>query len=155
MSGFPRDKQARLLQLLAQELELFGKIRELTEEQSRMLAEEEPDEPDSFNESLDRRQEVIEQINGLHKESNPLMQSYISFSKSPGGKKIGEIEDSAGSLKAAIAECAELNEKNMAAAKEITAQYGQQIDKLSAGRKSIGLYVQGLDNKPEHFDKMT
>ena len=112
MSAFPRDKHARLLKLLTRELELFEKVRALTQEQSEFLAADEKEELGPLNESLQRRQEVIDQIDGLHQETDPLMQSYVSCQKSAGGKKLGDIELAAGKLRSVMAECARLNDSN-------------------------------------------
>ena len=152
MSGFSKDKEARLLELLSQELEIFERMRELTGKHAELIAE---DEVDALGESLDRRQELIEKINGLHQESNALMQSYMSYSNSAGGKSIGEIEKAAGRIRDIIAECAGLDEKNTEAAKEKVEQYKVRANKLSLNRKSMGAYIQGVANNPEMFDKMT
>ena len=152
MNGFPRDREARLLELLGEELVIFKQIHELTEKQTELLA---ADDLEAFNESLDSRQELIEKINGLHQEAEALMQSYISFSKSKGGNKVAAVEQAIGKLRDAVGGCAALNEKNIAAAKEMNEEYVKRIDELSIGRKSLGAYAQNVPNSSELFDKKT
>ena len=150
MSEFTRDNAVRLLGLLRKEHELFEQMLKLTEKQKELLA---ADDIEELDKSLDRRQEIIEKINGLHQESNLLMQSYMSYQKAPGKKKVNEIEAASKQLKDTIAKCAALNEKNTAAANEKNKAYTEQIDKLSSARKSIGSYIQPIENDPEMFDK--
>ena len=152
MSVFSGNNAARLLELLKQELELFGEIYKLTEEQKELL---EAGEIGEFDESLDRRQTRIEKINGLHQESDALMQSYMSYSNTEGVGSIREIDEVAGQLRNMIVECAVLNEKVTSDAKEKAEEYVERIDKLSLSRKSLGSYIQTVSNDPELFDKMT
>ena len=152
MSIFSGDSAARLLELLGTELEVFGQMLELTAKQTELIAW---DDIDALDESLDRRQELIEKINGLHQESDILMQSYISYLDTAGGKNNGSIDYASAQIRETAAKCAELNEKNMAAAKEKAEGYKERIGKLSLGRKSMGAYIQGVANTPEMFDKRT
>ena len=152
MSEFSRDKQTRLLALLGEELSIFEQIREMTGKQAELLA---ADDIAALDKSLDRRQELIEKSNGLHQETDVLMQSYMSFSDSTGGAKIGDIEAAAEKLRGIITECAGLNERNMSSAKEIAEDYVKRIDKLSIGRKSLGAYAQSVPNDSEIFDRKT
>ena len=171
MNNFPRKKEERLLELLGQELELFGRIREQTAAQAELLK---ADDSEGFGRSLDERQGIIEKIDGLHQECDALMQSYISFSDPQGdrpatasggagpsgaapsgGGKIEKIERAALRLREAIAECVELNDKNAALAQDMAEEYIKQIGNLSLKRKSLGKYALGVPNNPEHFDKMT
>jgi len=147
VSNFSGDDAARLLELLRQEFEIFGRIRELTKEQTELIA---ADDIEAFNISLDRRQEFIEKINGLHQESEALMQSYMLA-----GKTGGETDAAAKRLRDVISECAALNDKNMAAAKEKAEYYKERSGRLSLGRKSLGSYIHDVENDPEHFDAMT
>jgi len=149
---FSPDNEKRLLELLEREFELFKKILELTGEQTELLT---ADDADAFNKSLDVRQALIEEINGLHQESDILMQSYMSVQEQPGGDRAGEIEAAAARLRDVIAQSAAINEKNTVAAKDKAEEYIRQIGKLSLNRKSIGAYIQGVPNEPEHFDKKT
>ena len=152
MNGFPTDKQSRLLELLGQQQEAFEQIREMTRKHKELL---ETDDIDEFDRSLDDRQGLIEKINGLHQESDILMQSYISISGTGGGQKIDAIESSAALLAETIADCAALNDEITVSAKEKAEDYIKQIGKLSLSRKSLGAYVQNVPNNPELFDKMT
>ena len=150
MSLFSGNDAARLLDLLNRELEAFGRIRELAEEQTELIAE---DDIEAFDKSLDRSQEIIEKINGLHQESDSLMQSYMS-SVNAGGRD-GRIDAAAEQLRGAIAECAAMNEKNINSAKERTGEYTKRIGELSLSRKSLGSYMNNTLNNSEIFDKMT
>ena len=150
MSEFTRDNAVQLLGLLRKEHELFEQMLKLTEKQTELLA---ADDIEAFDKSLDRRQEIIEKINGLHQESNILMQSYMSYQDTPGKKSVKEIEAASKQLQDTITKCAALNEKNAASIKEKAKTYSEQIDKLSTARKSIGSYIQPLENDPEMFDK--
>jgi len=147
-----RDEETRLLELLGEEQKLFEQIHGLTVQQAELLA---ADDIEAFDKSLDSRQELIEKINGLHQETNILMQSYISFSGSPGGMKSAAAEAALESLRDKISLCAELNEKNMAAAKEMAEDYIKRIGKLSLSRKSLGAYALSVPNNSELFDKKT
>jgi len=152
VKDFPRDKQTRLLELLGEEQAIFERLRELTGEQTDILA---ADDVEALDESLDRRQELIEKINGLHQESDVLMQSYITFSESADGGKVTAIETAAEQLRGVIAECVELNGSNLTLAKETAKEYVKRIDELSVGKKSVGAYAQNVPNSSELFDKKT
>ena len=146
------DTEARLLEAIRQETEAFGQMLEMTKGQAELIA---ADDIEGFDKSLDRRQKHIEKINGLHQGTGVLMQSYISHMRSAGGKKNIDIEAASAQLRDLIAKCAEINEKNMTAAKEKAEGYTQRIDKLSKDRKTLGSYIQTVENVPEMFDKMT
>ena len=150
MSQFSKDNASHLIELLGKELELFTRVRELTVQQKELIA---ADDIVALDFSLDRRQEIIGEINGLHQETNVLMQSYMLFST--GGKSISEIEAAAGKLRDIIVECAELNENNLSDAKGVAEGYISKIGELSLNRKGLGAYIQTVENRPEMFDKMT
>ena len=150
MSQFSKDNAARLLELLRKELEIFTRMRELTVKQKELIA---TDELEALDASLDRRQGLIEEINGLHQESDVLMQSYMLYSAEK--KSISEIENVAAQLREIIAECAGLNDSNISDAKEKSESYINKIDELSMNRKGLGAYIQNVENRPEMFDKMT
>ena len=152
MSKFSSAKAARLNELLRQVLEIFVEMRRLTENQTDLIAAE---DIAALDESIGRRQTLIEEINGLHQESDILMQSYMSYSTSTDGESISEIDAAAGQLRDAITECAGINDKNTLSAMEKAAKYAERIDKLSKSRKSLGSYIHRLSNDPELFDKMT
>lgn len=142
--GLPKEKEERLLELLGMEIGLFGQIREMTAAQTSLL---EADDTEGFDRSLDSRQLIIERINELHQEKNDLMQSYMSFSETD------TIETAAKRLEELITECAELNDKNTALAKEKAEGYVKQIGELSLKRKSLGKYALEVPNNPTIFDK--
>ena len=150
MSDFTAGNAEDLLEPLRKELDVLGQVRELTEKQAELIA---ADDIDGFNRSLDSRQGHIEKINGLHQESDVLMQSYMSYLDSAGGKSIKEIDEALAQIRDALAECTALNDSNITAAKEKAEGYIKQIGKLSLNRKNIGAYIQDVENKPEMFDK--
>ena len=152
VSKFSQEKQSRLLGLLGEELALFKQIRGLTEKQTELLT---ADDTEAFDESLERRQELIEKINGLHQETDLLMQSYISFSSSAGGGKIDAVETAAERIRGVIAECAALNDSNITMVKGMAEEYVKRIDKLSLSRKSLGAYAQNVPSNSMHFDRKT
>jgi len=152
VNEFSPDKVKRLLELLNQEIELFGRICETTEKQAELLL---ADDLDAFDSSLDSRQVLIEKINGLHQESDILVQSYVSYAVFAAGEKIGEIENAVAKRRDLIAECVAQNDKNTIAAKEKAEDFVERIGQLSLRRKSLELYTQDLPNNPEMFDKVT
>jgi len=141
----------RLSELLGKELELHEKIRKLTEDQTKLLAK---DDIEALNISLEKREKLIEEIKGLHQESNPLMQSYTSLSSGEKEKhsEIGELKNKTLEV---IKACSILNDKNMQTIKEKTEDLTKEIDEKSAKRKGIGGYAQSVPNTPEMFDKKT
>ena len=144
------DSEERLLITLSQELELFERVLDLTEKQTEQIA---ADMIDELNESLDHRQELIEKINGLHQESDSLMQSYISSAVVTKVGKNNKIEVTIEHIRDIMAKCAVLDEKNTAAAKEKAEGFADRIGKLNLNRKSLGSYIQGVANNSEMFDK--
>jgi len=139
----------RLSKLLSEELEIYEKIRKMTEEQSKQLAK---DDIEAFNISLDKREKLIEEIKGLHQESTPLMQSCASTSSGGENSTIEELKEK---TREVIEECAQLNDKNMQTLKGKTESLIKEIDEKSAKRKGIGGYAQSVPNTPEMFDKKT
>jgi len=139
----------RLSKLLSEELELYEKIRKITEEQSNLLAK---DDIEAFNISLDKREKLIEEIKGLHQESNPLMQSNALTSS---GEKNSKIEELKKKIHEELEACALTNDKNLNTLKEKKESLTKEIDEKSAKRKGIGGYVQSVPNTPEMFDKKT
>jgi len=133
----------KLSKLLSEELELYGQIQKLTEEQTELLAE---DDIDAFNSSLDKREELIEKIKGLHQESNPLMQSCVSNDK---------IDELMKKIRKTLETCSKLNDKNEEILREKTQDHTKKIDEQSSKRKGIGGYAQSVPNTPEMFDKKT
>ena len=151
MSNFSSTDIGRLSQLLRKELEIYGRIRELTEAQTQLLAK---DDIDALNISLGEREACIEEIKGLHQESNPLMQSYVSFS-TDGKNKNNEIDDLKKQIREVLETCGGLNDVNIATMREKTEEHSKKIDQQSAKRKGIGGYAQSVPNTPEMFDKKT
>ena len=133
----------KLSKLLAEELELYGQIQKLTEEQTDLLSE---DDIDAFNSSLDKREELIEKIKGLHQDSNPLMHSCVSNDK---------IDELMKKIRKTLETCSKLNDKNEEILREKTQDHTKKIDEQSSKRKGIGGYAQSVPNTPEMFDKKT
>ena len=146
----------RLSKLLSEELDYYKQIRELTEEQAALLGK---DDMEAFNSSLDKREELIGKIKGLHQEKEPLMQSYASTSKSANPQNEGlqnkEVEDLNKQIREIVEACAEINDRNILSVKEKTEELAKKIDEQSSKRKGIGGYVQSVPNTPEMFDKKT
>ena len=151
MSDFSRADESRLLTLLMQQTELFGQIRGKTQEQKELLA---ADDIVSFELSLAHRQELIEQINGLHQESELLMQSYLSL-KAAGKGKSKAIDEAAVKLREIVSQCVSMNDVNTETAKTLAEDYIKHIGKLTQSRKSIGAYAPEMPVNPERFDTMT
>ena len=149
MSNFSSVEIEQLRKLLGEELDYYKKIRELTEEQTELL---DKDDIEAFDKSLDKRETLIEKIKGLHQDSNPLMQSYVSFS-SGGGNCDGNIDELKKQIRAELEVCAKLNDKNTQTMKIKTEDHSKKIDEQSAKRKTIGGYAQAVPNIPEMFDK--
>ena len=142
----------RLAELLGKELKLYEQIREMTEKQTEILAK---DDIDAFEGSLDKRAELIEKIKGLHQETEPLMQSYVSSAAGVGKSESDNITTLKEQIRAALEECNTLNNQNIATMHEKTEQHTKKIDEHSAKRKGIGGYAQSVPNTPEMFDKKT
>jgi len=141
----------RLTKLLGKELELYGQIQKLTEKQKELL---DKDDIEAFNTSLDKREALIEKIKGLHQDSNPLMQSYVSLS-ADGENADNKVEELKAQIREKLEACAELNNKNIAIVAGKTEEQSKKIDEQSAKRKTIGGYAQAVPNIPEVFDKKT
>jgi len=152
VSDFSKDNGSKLLNLLKEELGVWEQIRGLTESQAELLMS---DDEGVLEGSLESRQGLIEKINGLHQETDILMQSYNTFSKSKIGKKCPVVESTIDKLRKVITECIALNDENIATAKEMTEGYTERIDSLSLKRKSLGAYAQGVPYDSELFDKKT
>jgi flagellar biosynthesis/type III secretory pathway chaperone len=143
----------RLSQLLSDELEIYGQIRKLTENQVELL---DKDEFEEFDSSLEKREGLIGKIKGLHQEKETLMQSYVSFSKSNENKHTTEkIENLKEQIQETLQICSDLNNKNIAVMEKKTKEQTHKIDEHSAKRKGIGGYAQAVVNTPEMFDKKT
>jgi len=150
--GFSQENTGRLLELIAREISGFERIHELTVKQTELIA---ADEMDALGDMLDGRQEMIEQINGLHQETDILMQSYISFSSGPGGEKNDEIDAVIARLDAVITLCAAADAEFSGLAGEKAEDYIKRIGNLSLTRKSIEKYAPGVPNDSEYFDRKT
>jgi len=149
VSGFAVTSEKRLTELLGEELKLLNNIVELTDEQTRQI---DLDEFDGLGKLLDDRQKLIEKINGLHQETTPLMQSYVSSSDY---EKIYEIDDLRDQIKQVLTKCKNLNEINVEALSQKSTIQSEKIEKQSAQRKGIGGYAQAVPTSSERFDKKT
>jgi len=146
----PADKE-RLMKLLSEKLKIYKQIRKLTEEQTELLIE---DDIEAFDSSLDKREKLIEKINGLHQESEALMQSCVSTSNDD-SEENSDIKNLEKEIHGILLDCANMNEKNIEVMKEKTLEHTRKIDEQSAKRKGVGGYVQSVPNTPEVFDKKT
>ena len=148
--GLPADME-QLAKILLKELDLYEQIHEISKTQTELLNK---DDIDAFNSSLDKRAELIEKIKGLHQESEPLKQSYISFTKKD-NKSDSQIDSLLDQIKKIIESCAKLNDENIASMEEKTKEQSKKIDEQRAKGKTIGGYAQSVPNTPEVFDKKT
>ena len=144
----PSDRE-RLTKLLGEELKLLKQIQKLTEKQTELLS---GDDIDPFDDSLNKRQQLIEKINGLHQDSDSLMQSYVS---TPLDEADNEIEVLRAQIKELLEICAKRNNENMDALKAKETEHTKKIDEQSKKRKGIGGYAQAVPNIPEMIDKKT
>jgi len=151
VSEFASADKERLTKLLNDKLDIYKKIFKLTEEQAKLL---DKDDIEAFNGSLDKRAGLMEKINGLHQESETLMQSYVSTS-SDTDKKNSEINILNKEIIEILNDCANLNDKNIALMNEKTQEHIKKIEEQSAKRKGVTGYVQSVPNTPEVFDKKT
>jgi len=151
VSKLASEEAEKLTELLEKEFDLYEQIHKLTKTQTQLL---DKDDIDAFNNSLDKRAQLIEKIKGLHQESEPLMQSYVSFTKG-GGKADAIIEEHQIKIKELIKGCAKLNDENIATMTEKTKEHTKKIDEQRAKGKTIGGYAQSVPNIPEVFDKKT
>ena len=152
MSKFNREMETRLISLLEEELGLFEQMKEKTVNQTELLAS---DDMEAFNESLDKREKLKEKINGLHQESDVLMQSYISSCHSGGRGKVKAIDKLREKIKGIIEECRSINEKNFEAAKGRIEEYTKRLKELDTSKKTFNAYALDVPDNSEHFDKTT
>jgi len=149
VSKFTKDSEAKLLNMLGEELKVWEQIYTLTENQASLI---ELDDVEKLSESIDQRQELIEKIKGLHQESNALMQSYISVSGNDEGGKSAAIEAEKTKIRNKITACSQKNDKNIAEANKIKGTYIEKAEELGQQRKSIGAYALDVTNNSELFD---
>ena len=139
----------RLAELLREELKILEEIEVLTDEQTRLIDHEEFDE---LTKLLSSRQRLMDKINGLHQETTPLMQSYVSSSKHNPVYEVDEIREQ---IKQVLTKCRTLNEANVNVLREKSTLQSEKIEKQSAQRKGIGGYAQAVPTSSERFDKKT
>ena len=143
MKNFTPAEKERLTELLSDDLELFGQIRELMERQTQLLS----DDAETFDGLLDRREELAEKINGLHQETDPLMQSYVSSKNSD-----KDVENLRLKIKAEISYCENLNRQHSSLMKEKTRELSKEIDEKRSKREGIGGYAQAAPTTSMKFD---
>jgi len=148
VSKFEASDLKKLQENLTQELESFEQIKKLTEKIAEQIDTE---KIEALDKSLSKRQELIEKINGLHQESNPLMQSYVQAS----GLKNSEVDRLVERIRETTQICAKLNDENINTIKAMSEEQVDKIDKQSAKRKGISGYAQAIAYSPEVIDKKT
>ena len=146
MSNFKSSDKDKLQDSLTQELEAFKQIQKLTEKIAEQIN---ADKIEAIDVSLEKRQDLITKINGLHQEYDPLMQSYIS---KPDNKN-DEIESLIEQIHEATLSCSKQNDENLSAIKEKSNEQTEKIDKQSAKRKGISGYAQAVGFSSEVIDK--
>jgi septation ring formation regulator EzrA len=152
VSRFNKETETHLIELLEKELALFEKMKELGNKQAEFLA---ADEIEEFDNSLVSAEKLKEKINGLHQESDTLMQSYISSTGLGGRGKVRQIEEVRDKIRNALKECMELNEKNRTTASNKMTGYSDRIKELDKSRKTFGAYAIAIPDNSEHFDTTT
>ena len=153
MSKFNKEQETRLIELLKEEIELFKQIKELAVKETKLLASD--DGVGAFNESLSKRENIKEKINGLHQETEKLMQSYISFTTTTPRGKIPQIEKLIESLQEIIAECSNINEKNITIAGNRISEFTKRIKELDTEKKTFDAYTHTIPDSSELFDRKT
>jgi flagellin-specific chaperone FliS len=148
--AFTKDKAERLRALTEQQLAFFEEILKLTSSQSELIELEDIEE---FEKSLNKREDIIEKIKGLHQESDPLMQSYTLYKNSTAGKKIAAIDTVVGRLRAVISEAMEVNQLNMEKAASKKSEYSEKIAKLNEEKKGLSGYKAVVPNQSQLIDK--
>ena len=152
MNDFSQDAERRLLHLLERQRETMERILVLTTEETRIL---DADDIDGFNLSLNRRQEVIEEFDGLHQESVLLMQSYTAFLSGSDAGRRETVDAALAALESVTRQADSQNKMNVAAAREKAAGFSERIARLNMKRKSLGAYIQNVSENAELFDKKT
>jgi len=138
------SNNGRLLELLNIELGMLGQIRALMEKQTEFLLD---DDTEAFDALLDKKDEIIRKIKGLHQETAPLMQSYISSNNS--NEKIDGLK---AKLKKEVAFCAELNMRHVADMNDKSEELSKELEEKRSKREGIGGYVQAVPVTSEKFD---
>ena len=149
---FNREMETRLITMLEEKLKLFEQMKEQTVKQAEFLAQ---DEIEAFSESLDMGEKLKEKINGLHQESEVLMQSYMSSCHSGGRGKVKAIDNLKEKIRNVIEECQSNNEKNGATAKGKIEEYTKRLKELDTSKKTFNAYTMDIPDNSEHFDKTT
>ena len=149
---FNRESETRLITLLEEKLELFRQMKEQGEKQTELLAQ---DEIETFNESLEKGEKLKEKINGLHQESEVLMQSYMSSCQSGGRGKVKAIDKLKEQIHEIIVECQSINDKNFEIARNKSDEYTKRLKELDTSKKTFNAYTIDIPDNSEHFDKTT
>ena len=152
MSKFNRESETRLIFLLEEELKLFEQMKEQSNKQTKLLAQ---DEIEAFSESLEKREKLKEKINGLHQETEVLMQSYMASYQAGGRGKVKAIDTLREKLRAIIEECQSINDKNFESAKGKIEEYTKRLKELDTSKKTFNAYTLDIPENSEHFDKTT
>ena len=153
VSKLNKDQETRLIELLKEKIDLFKIIKEETIKQTGLITSE--DSMDALIESLDERESIKEKINGLHQETETLMHSYISFVKDAPKGKISQIEKLIESLQEIIAECSNINSKNLSLAGDKIGEYTKRIKELDTEKKTFDAYTLTIPDNSENFDRKT
>ena len=149
---FNREKETQLIALLEEKLKLFKQMKEQGEKQTEYLSK---DEIEAFSESLEKGEKLKEKINGLHQESEVLMQSYMSSYQQGGRGKVKAIDNLREKIREIIVECQSINDKNYETAKGKTEEYTKRLKELDTSKKTLNAYSMDLPENSEHFDKTT
>ena len=151
MGKFSEGDFLKLIDLLTEKKKLADEFLELTCKQAEIIAAE---DINALNVSIEKRQQVIEKLIGLHQEIQFLMQSYASSHAAQteeGSRKVRQMEEQ---TENAIREAISKNNENAEAIKKQMEYVGQEARKIDLERKSIGMYnnISALTTS-ELFDK--
>lgn len=156
MDGLGDKYIARLLEISNKKYEHLKNILALTQKQAEYIVE---DGVDSLQELIDKKQKVIEEIDRLDEEYSVYFQRFktgmkISSLSELEASKIagaGELKEITGKLLAVIQEISGLEQQNRKKANELFSRFGEELNKISAGKKITSVYTQKAISPPSFF----
>lgn len=155
MAAFAPEQYARIMELQQQKKTLLQEFHGLAQLQQEIIERE---DTTALQGNLNRRQELITQVDTLHQELDLLMQSYP-----PIRQQLGESHPQVAALTALqneiqdiLRQIAALDTQNQARAARQLQHFRDEIKRLSLGRKTLQSYSQGaVSLGSELFDKKT
>ena len=150
MKAFTSDDSKKLLELLEKQHDLVEEILKITKGQSELVQIRDVEQ---FGNTIDQVDEIIEQINGLHQEASPLMQSYNLYKTSSGGSAVPEIDKLTSSLQAKLSEGSEIHQYNIGLVTDTKGELTKEIAKLADEKKGVGGYKTEVPRESKLIDK--